>query len=55
MSVMEEVLKQIKRKKSNKQIKQSTRIRGVQRNNDTIQNKSERIVIMYYTIYTVVL
>ena len=33
-------------KKKHKQTKQSTRIRGVQRNNDTIQNESEKIVIM---------
>ena len=43
------------KKQAKPKTKQNTRIRGVQRNNDMIQNKSKRIVIMYYTIYTVVL
>ena len=44
--------------KGNKQTKtkRSTNThKSVQKNNDTIQNKKQKIVIMYYTIYTVVL
>ena len=43
-----------KKKISKQKTEQSTRIRGAEKN-ETIQNKSKRIVIMYNTIYTVVL